>query len=190
MSVFRESCRNSFRLTLERIKSYIEQTLEAIEKVQKMGGNSMVTDFNFDGGLDFEEREDSVFIGSKKSKIDLADMDYVEWRAFLQEDLSNLNLLLSKISPITPARDSKLRMLIEDIEKKVANPINEGNRKVIIFTAFSDTAQYLYENLALLIKTRLGLNTALVTGDVEARSTLRLREKLDFNKVLTLFSPV
>ncbi|MDE5652200.1 MAG: ATP-dependent helicase, partial [Muribaculaceae bacterium] len=90
---------------------------------------------------------------------------------------------------ITPEHDTKLQMLIDLIRDKIADPINPGNRKVIIFTAFSDTAQYLYENVAPLIKEHTGLNTALVSGDVEARSTLKLREKLDFNKVLTLFSP-
>ncbi len=94
------------------------------------------------------------------------------------------------LEDITPEHDSKLQMLIEDIRYKFANPINPGNKKIIVFTAFSDTAQYLYDNIAPLIKERTGLNTALVSGDVEARSTFKLREKLDFNKVLTLFSPI
>ena len=96
------------------------------------------------------------------------------------------------LADITPQHDSKLQQLIADLRHKFANPINEGNKKVIIFTAFSDTAEYLYDCLAQPIKEKHGLNTALVSGDVEARSTVRLpqREKLDFNKVLTLFSPI
>ena len=96
------------------------------------------------------------------------------------------------LADITPEYDSKLQQLVADLRYKFANPINDGNKKVIIFTAFSDTAEYLYDCLAERIKAKHGLHTALVSGDIEARSTLRLpqREKLDFNKVLTLFSPI
>ena len=79
---------------------------------------------------------------------------------------------------------------ITDLKDKFAHPINGNNKKVLVFTAFSDTAEYLYNCLADPIKKEYGLNVALVTGDVEARSTLKLKEKLDFNKVLTLISPI
>lgn len=186
-----ESSVNSFRLTLERIRKYIAATIDAIDELAaKESETSMVCDYDFSYGLDFDEREDSVFIGNKKTKIALEDMDYIQWRGYLAKDLDNLNTLLFMLADITPEHDSKLQMLVEEIRNKFAHPINDGNRKIIIFTAFSDTAQYLYENIAPLIKERTGLNSALVSGDVEARSTLKLREKLDFNKVLTLFSPV
>lgn len=185
-----ESSVNSFRLTLERIRKYIEATIKAIDDLAAKQAPSMVCDYDFSYGLDFDEREDTVFIGNKKTKIALEDMDYVQWRGYLAKDLDNLNTLLFMLADITPEHDSKLQMLIEDICNKFANPINGDNKKIIVFTAFSDTAQYLYENIAPLIKERTGLNTALISGDVEARSTLKLREKLDFNKVLTLFSPV
>ncbi len=185
-----ESSVNSFRLTLTRIKDYIQATINSIDSVAASGAHSTVNDYDFDSGLDFDEREDSVFFGGKKTKIDLLDMDYVQWRGYLAKDLENLNTLLFMLEDITPEHDSKLQMLLQDIRNKFDNPINGDNKKIIIFTAFSDTAQYLYENIAPLIKERTGLNTALVSGDVEARSTLKLREKLDFNKVLTLFSPI
>ena len=185
-----ESSVNSFRLTLERIKQYIEATIKAIDELASKQVDSTVCDYDFSYGLDFDEREDTVFIGNKKTKIALEDMDYVQWRGYLAKDLDNLNTLLFMLADITPEHDSKLQMLIEDIRNKFANPINGDNKKIIVFTAFSDTAQYLYDNIAPQIKERTGLNTALVSGDVEARSTLKLREKLDFNKVLTLFSPV
>lgn len=185
-----ESSVNSFRLTLTRIKNYIEATINSIDAVAASGSHADVNDYDFENGLDFDEREDTVFIGGKKTKIDLADMDYVQWRGYLAKDLDNLNTLLFMLADISPEHDSKLQMLIEDIRNKFANPINGDNKKIIVFTAFSDTAQYLYENIAPLIKERTGLNTALVSGDVEARSTLKIREKLDFNKVLTLFSPI
>ena len=185
-----ESSVNSFRLTLERIRKYIEATINAIDELASKHETSMVCDYDFSYGLDFDEREDTVFIGNRKTKIALEDMDYVQWRGYLAKDLDNLNTLLFMLADITPEHDSKLQMLIEEIRNKFANPINGDNKKIIVFTAFSDTAQYLYENIAPLIKERTGLNTALVSGDVEARSTLKLRGKMDFNKVLTLFSPI
>ena len=186
-----ESSVNSFRLTLERIKLYIEATIDAIDRLIDRHDTSIGTnDYDFTFGLDFDEADDPVFIGNKKTKIALEDMDYVQWRYYLNQDLEILGNLLLMLKDITPAHDSKLQMLMEEIRNKLENPINPANRKIIIFTAFSDTARYLYDNLAPLIKERTGLNTALVSGDVEAMTTLRLREKIDFNKVLTLFSPV
>ncbi|MBD5296317.1 MAG: DEAD/DEAH box helicase family protein [Bacteroides sp.] len=186
-----ESSVNSFRLTLEKIKLYIEATIDAIDRLIDRHDTSIGTnDYDFTFGLDFDEADDPVFIGNKKTKIALEDMDYVQWRYYLNQDLEILGNLLLILKDITPTHDSKLQMLMEEIRNKLENPINPANRKIIIFTAFSDTARYLYDNLAPLIKERTGLNTALVSGDVEAMTTLRLREKMDFNKVLTLFSPV
>lgn len=194
-----ESSVNSFRLTLSRIQELISDTVKAIDMLA-IGENSKVDEFfagqsdkvgyDFENGLDFDEQNDNIFIGGKKTQIDLRDMDYIQWREYLQADLDSLKLLLFMLADITPQHDSKLQQLVGDLRDKFSNPINGTNKKVIIFTAFSDTALYLYDYLAPLIKELHGLNTALVTGDVEARSTLRLREKLDFNKVLTLFSPV
>lgn len=186
-----ESSVNSFRLTLQRIEELIVSTLQKIEKLELgIDCNLEAADFSYD--YDDDDRESDVFIGSKKTKISLRDIDYITWRRYLEDDLENLRLLLLLLADITPEHDSKLQQLIADLRYKFANPINEGNKKVIIFTAFSDTAEYLYDCLANPIKEKHGLNTALVSGDVEARSTLHLpkREKLDFNKLLTLFSPI
>lgn len=142
-----ESSVNSFRLTLTRIKNFIETTINSIDTVAASGSHAEVNDYDFENGLDFDEREDTVFIGGKKTKIDLADMDYVQWRGYLAKDLDNLNTLLFMLADITPEHDSKLQMLIEDIRNKFANPINGDNKKIIVFTAFSDTAQYLYDNI-------------------------------------------
>jgi hypothetical protein len=182
-----ESSVNSFRLTLERIKQLLEDTLAKID-AQEHGAS--VEDFDFESGLDLDEQEESAFIGGKKTKIALEDMDYISWRKYLEKDLYDLNALLLCMKDITPQHDSKLQQLIADIRHKFEHPINGDNKKILIFTAFSDTAQYLYDNLADAIQEKTGLNVALVTGDIEARSTLKLREKLDFNKVLTLFSPI
>lgn len=186
-----ESSVNSFRLTLHRIKELIESTLLKIEEVEQgTARNLEAADFSYD--CDADDQESDIFIGNKKTKISLHDIDYISWRQYLKDDLENLRLLLLMLADITPEHDSKLQQLIADLRHKFANPINEGNKKVIIFTAFSDTAEYLYDCLAKPIKEKHGLNTALVSGDVESRSTIQLpkREKLDFNKLLTLFSPI
>ncbi len=184
-----ESSVNSFRLTLGRIKSLISDTLDKLDHADK----SAVIDTAVisDQGFDYDDRESDVFLGSKKTQISLDDIDHISWRRYLEADVSLLDRLLGMLADISPDCDSKLQQLLVDLQHKFEHPINPGNRKVIIFTAFSDTAEYLYDNLSRRIKDQFGLNTALVTGDVEARSTLRLprREKLDFNKVLTLFSP-
>ena len=182
-----ESSVNSFRLTLGRIRDYMQETLDAIARFEKGERRVSVDDYE---SADVDEDEQDFTIGKKKNRILLEDMDYISWRGEIESDLEIIQLLLYMLKSITPEHDSKLQQLISDLKDKFAHPINGNNKKVLVFTAFSDTAEYLYNNLADAIKSKYGLNVALVTGDVEARSTLKLKEKLDFNKVLTLFSPV
>ena len=182
-----ESSVNSFRLTLTRIRDYMQDTLDAIARFQNGEKRVSVDDYE---SVDGDEDEQDFTIGKKKNRILLEDMDYISWQKEIGEDLEIIRLLLLMLQSITPEHDSKLQQLITDLKEKFAHPINGNNKKVIVFTAFSDTAQYLYDCLAERIKKEENLNVALVTGDVEARSTLKLNEKLDFNKVLTLFSPI
>ncbi len=186
-----ESSVNSFRLSLSRILEIIKSTTAKIDNISNNGGKVYVEEYDFEG-LDLDEQED-IFIGGKKSKIALEDMDYIAWKKYLDKDIETLCLLLLMLEDITPEHDSKLQQLIYDLRNKFANPINGNNKKVIIFTAFTDTAEYLYSNLAERIKEKYGLNTALITGSSEAKSTVRIssrRIKLDFNTLLTLFSPI
>ena len=182
-----ESSVNSFRLTLTRIRDYMQETLDAIARFQNGERRVSVDDYE---SVDGDEDEQDFTIGKKKNRILLEDMDYISWQKEIKDDLEIIRLLLLMLQSITPEHDSKLQQLITDLKDKFAHPINGNNKKVLVFTAFSDTAQYLYDCLADSIKKEYGLNVALVTGDVEARSTLKLKEKLDFNKVLTLFSPI
>jgi len=99
-------------------------------------------------------------------------MDYTSWRRDLNKDKEILDLLTVMVADITPEHDSKLQELFDVLKNKIENPINDGNRKVIIFTAFSDTAEYLYENVSKYILKKFRLNTAMVTGSVEGRSTV------------------
>lgn len=182
-----ESSVNSFRLTLGRIRDYMQETLDAIARFQNGERRISVDDYE---SADVDEDEQDFTIGKKKNRILLEDMDYISWQKEIKADLEVIRLLLTMLESITPEHDSKLQQLVSDLQHKFAHPINGDNKKVIIFTAFSDTAEYLYNYLADKIKSKYGLNVALVTGDVEARSTMKLKEKLDFNKVLTLFSPI
>lgn len=182
-----ESSVNSFRLTLTRIRDYMQETLDAIAKFQNGDKRVSVDDYE---SVDGDEDEQDFTIGKKKNRILLEDMDYISWQEEIKSDLEIIRLLLLMLQSITPEHDSKLQQLIADLQDKFAHPINNDNKKVIIFTAFSDTAEYLYNCLATPIKEQHDINVALITGDVEARSTLKLKEKLDFNKVLTLFSPI
>ncbi|MBP5422767.1 MAG: DEAD/DEAH box helicase family protein [Paludibacteraceae bacterium] len=182
-----ESSVNSFRLTLGRIRDYMDETLQSIERFKNGETRISVDDYE---DKDVDEDEQDFTIGKKKNRILLEDMDYISWQQEIKGDLEIIRLLLTMLESITPQHDSKLQQLVADLQHKFAHPINGDNKKVLIFTAFSDTAEYLYNCLADKIKSKHGLNVALVTGDVEARSTMKLREKLDFNKVLTLFSPL
>ncbi|MBQ8672962.1 MAG: DEAD/DEAH box helicase family protein [Bacteroides sp.] len=187
-----ESSVNSFRLTLERIKGLIASTIEKLEEVGTRHACPYIEVQELGTDFDFDDRETDMFIGGRKTRIDLQDLDYIAWSSYLKEDLENLNLLLLMLADITPEHDSKLLQLIDDLRHKFTHPINGNNKKVIIFTAFSDTAEYLYDCLAERIKEKHHLHTALITGSAESRSTFRLPrgEKMDFNKVLTLFSPI
>ena len=179
-----ESSVNSFRLTLGRITDYIEQTLSVIGR--KSDGAIDVTAFTDD--LDSTDSENDPFVG-KKSKINLRDIDVVRWSNDLRHDLEILKLLLLMLKDITPEHDSKLQQLICDLKDKFAQPINGNNKKVLIFTAFADTADYIYEQLAERIKTECGLNVGLITGSTDGRCTIP-KFPMSFNNVLTFFSPV
>lgn len=186
-----ESSVYSFNLTLKRIKDLIDSTIETIVRFNKQSAHEIeLTDIsNMDEFDDEDQNTDDLFSFGRKIKIDLADMDYVSWRDSLVKDAEVLELLTVMVGDITPEHDSKLQELYNIIDKKISNPINEGNKKIIIFTAFADTAGYLYDNVSEYVKSKYGLNTAMVSGSVDGRTTCpKLRG--DLNTVLTCFSPI
>ena len=186
-----ESSVYSFNLTLKRIKDLIESTIDTIDRFNKQSAHEIeLTDIsNIDEFDDEDQNTDDLFSFGRKIKIDLADMDYVSWRDSLAKDAEVLELLTVMVGDITPEHDSKLQELYKIIDKKISNPINEGNKKIIIFTAFADTAGYLYDNVSEYVKSKYGLNTAMVSGSVDGRTTCpKLRG--DLNTVLTCFSPI
>lgn len=183
-----ESSVHSFKLTLNRIEEYIQDTIQIIEDYKSGSKELDLVDIS-NADLDSDDQNMDLFAVGKKVKIDLNDMDYVTWESELKEDRDNLELLKVMIADITPAHDSKLQSLLHLISDKIDNPINEGNKKIIIFTAFSDTADYLYEHVSSFVKKNYGLDTAEITGSVEGKSTIK-GQRMDLNTVLTLFSPI
>ncbi len=183
-----ESSVYAFRLTLQRIKDIIDTTLVDIERYEKgQGGSSLVAEEFSDEDFDFDDQ--NGFTIGRKVKIDLEDMDYPTWKRELEKDRDIFELLISMISDITPEHDSKLNELKEVIDNKITNPINEGNKKIIIFTAFADTAEYLFDNISTYVKLNYNLDTAIITGSIDGKTTVK-GLRTDLNTVLTCFSPV
>ncbi len=188
-----ESSVHSFLLTVRRIYKYLEETSNAIQSF-------MDGDFSFEldevrdlsgisADFDDDDQNTDFFSVGKKVRIDLRDMDYISWKRDIDADKDALQLLILMVEDITPEYDYKLNELLRVIKEKVSSPINEGNKKILIFTAFADTADYLYENVSAIVKRELGLNTAIVTGSTEGKTTIP-KYRTEMNHVLAGFSPV
>ena len=186
-----ESSVYSFNLTLKRIRELIESTIRKIDAFDRGVGLQLeFNDITDRESLDYDDMEsEELFTFGKKVRIDLVDMDYVSWKRSLVHDKEILDLITINVEDITPQYDCKLQKLLGVLSDKITNPINDGNKKVIIFTAFADTAQYLYDNVSPFIREKFGLDTAMITGSVEGRTTAKL-QRADMNTVLTCFSPL
>jgi len=184
-----ESSVYSFNLTLSRIRTLIQETIGAINAFEKSGFTDLDMYEARDDDFDMEDGNTDFFTVGRKVQIDLADMDYKTWREELQRDADSLELLTLMVADITPEHDLKLQSLFKLLDDKMANPINEGNRKVLIFSAFSDTAEYLYNQVANYMKQKYDLDTAVITGTIDGRTTIK-GLKATFNNVLTCFSPI
>lgn len=186
-----ESSVYSFKVTLNRILDLIDTTIEIINKYEKYGQNKDidVTDDNISNDFDADDQNIELFSVGKKVKISLDDMDYISWKNELERDSEILKHLAELIECVTPEHDMKLQELLQLISYKIENPINDNNKKILIFSAFSDTALYLYEHVKEYIKDKYNLNTAVITGSIEGRTTIK-GLKATLNNVLTCFSPV
>ena len=180
-----ESSIEAFRLTLERILHNINDTLFKIENKAKF------TDDNIDiDTIDPDEEQYDEMIFGRKRKVLLQDMDLIKWKEDLEWDKQSIEEILENARKITPARDNKLKDLKENIREKIHNNINPGNNKVIIFTAYSDTAKYLYDNINQWALDEYGLYSALVTGSGDNKSNLDNVRSTDVNDILVNFSPI
>ena len=186
-----ESSINSFALTVENILYKIDKTLEAIEQSRLDYDAEMdISDIDID-----DPEYDNLMFGNNV-KVLLQDMDLIKWKQDLLSDKDKLETILLEAINVTPDRDAKLIELRTLIKNKIKNPINHDNRKVVIFTAFADTAKYLYKHLSEEFANK-GIYSAIVTGSGDNHSTLPIPKELrrtvkmtDINTVLTLFSPI
>lgn len=184
-----ESSVNSFQLTLQRIYNLINDTVDKINRFEQYGTSSIDMYESADTEWDIDDSNTEYFTVGNKVQIDLADMDYKTWRSELTSDIEVLNDLMSMLNVITPEYDGKLQSLLKVVSDKIENPINRKNKKVLIFSAFSDTAEYLYEHVSSYIKDKYGLNTAVITGSIDGKTTIK-NFKATLNNVLTCFSPI
>jgi hypothetical protein len=177
-----ESSVSSFALTIGRQLRDVEATLERIEHRIEAVEEITIVDVDLD-----DPTFESLLVG-RKVKVLLQDMDLIHWKQDLIEDRNRLAGLKAAAAQIGPSRDAKLAALRETIEHKCKHPINPGNRKVIVFTAFADTARYLYDGLAPWAKKNLDIDSALVTGTGSNQTTKRGLRK-DLSTILSTFAP-
>ena len=186
-----ESSVEAFRLTLRALAGNVSRTLEAIDAFEASGITTGLGDVDLNLGSLETEDDDLAGLGEftvgKKIQISLADMDVPSWKHDLNGDLAIINALSASMEKVTPQDDTKLQHLKNLIAQKLETPLNAGNRKVMIFTAFADTANYLYKNLAPTLLQDHGLHSGKVTGSDTPKSTLG--KPYDFQSILTLFSP-
>lgn len=186
-----ESSIEAFRLTLRALRENHANMLTTIHRFNQGSGTSAVADLSeMLESLDAEDDDVSLLTGGHiggKVQISLADMDLPSWEQDLRVDLEIINALLASMNRITPDDDTKLQHLKAHVLEKIAHPINPGNRKILIFTAFADTADYLYAHIAPELLVQQRLHSAKVTGTRAPKSTLN--KHYDFQELLTLFSP-
>lgn len=177
-----ESSINSFTLTLENVLNNINSKIKKLESIND--------EINIDiDEIDPLDTSIEDFTIGDKVKIKIKDLDIIKYKQDLELDRNIILDLLSKSREINESRDNKLNELKNVISRKVNNPINENNKKIIIFTAFADTAKYLYKNISIWAKEKYNLNSALVTGSENPKTTIKM-SKVDLNKVLINFSPI
>ena len=187
-----ESSVESFRLTLQRLKDNHLSILTKIDTYKQTGKDPCFSDIatayeNAEPDEDDVPETDDDKIGGKV-RISLSDMDLPSWEHDLKSDLFIIDALISEMNKINPADDAKLQHLKALIESKLLLPINAGNNKILIFTAYADTASYLYKHLAENLLNVHHIHTGKVTGSDSPKSTLK--KNYDFESILTLFSPL
>ena len=179
-----ESSIESFRLSTNRLIENIDDVLDKIEK-----GIDYDPNLNIDI-IDPDEDEYENLLFGKKRKVLLQDMDLIKWKQDLELDKIKLETLLNEAKKVTPSRDDKLNDLKKIIIEKQENPLNPNNKKIIIFTAFADTAKYLYKNIHKWALDEFGIHSALITGGDDNKTTLKsVTNKKNLNDMLTNFSP-
>lgn len=181
-----ESSIYSFRTTMNRVQENIALLIDKIDNFHQSGYSS--NDLSILDDFDVDTIDPEQFIGENVMVL-LKDMDLIWFKQDLQYDLQVIKSILSSAVKINVERDKKLQTLKEEIKKKVTEPINENNKKVLIFSAFADTATYLYEHLAQWAKEELGVYAGLVTGGSANNRTNLPGCTNEFNNIIVNFSP-
>ncbi|WP_431107195.1 helicase-related protein [Winogradskyella poriferorum] len=180
-----ESSIHSFKLTTEKLIELVEANLQQLKD-----HNNSETDYDLnitDVDIDDTELEDLLVGG--KTKVLIQDIDTIRWKQDLEHDKRILTKLLGNIKLIDVERDAKLKELKDRLAEKIdQQPYNKGNKKAIIFTAFADTANYLYGELKDWLQNEKGLYSALVTGSGKNKTTMPACRS-DLSSILTNFSP-
>lgn len=179
-----ESSVHSFRMTLDRVFGYMSDTVGTIDSYEEYRAKHYDTGVleqididRFDDGFDLdqddtESMDPDEFATKGKTRFLLSDVDWRTWRDCILRDMDVIHRLLDMVAGIDAAHDAKLQRLYRTISDKQNQPINPGNHKILIFTAFADTADYLYEHISKYAG-MLGLNTAEVTGTNPGRCTVK-----------------
>lgn len=175
-----ESSIHSFRVTLKKIIEGITTSLTKLERAQYVEEKNIEL-------LDLDENEQDNLFVNNKVKVYINDIDKIRWKQELLYDKEILEGVMSEVKDIIPERDTKLQKLIALIKQKIENPINSENKKILIFTAFADTALYLYDNIATTIMKEFNIHTGLITGN-QVDTTLQISNK-NFHSILLNFSP-
>ncbi|MEY3288680.1 MAG: hypothetical protein RLZZ419_922, partial [Pseudomonadota bacterium] len=179
-----ESSINSFALTLSKLLREVDYL---IDKIDSHEGDT-IEEVSIED-IEIEDQDFESYLIGRKVKVLIQDIDAIRWKQDLEEDRQRLATMLNEASLIEPSRDAKLQLLKDIISHKCQHPVNPDNKKLLVFTAFADTANYLYENLAQWAQTEHNLHAALVTGTGTNKTTLSGINK-DLNGILTTFSPV
>lgn len=183
-----ESSIFAFNKTATGILEKINQTIAKIDDFIQNQTETVVEDDIGDSLVNQLDDDNLLAVGNKKKPILLSDMDYVSWKNELLKDQQILSALLNRTKTITPAKDGKLQNLYSLIDQKVLHPINTANHKILIFSAFADTANYLYENISVYAKENYGLNVGRVSGSDRVTATID-QSKLELNQLMSYFSP-
>jgi len=183
-----ESSVHAFRLTMTKMLAKIDHAINLIDGYEKQSQAATFEQTELsDVNLDDDDWLDEEYSISGNIKVNLADLDRIAWRESLERDKAIFSGLLAEMEKINPEHDEKLNTLKKTIAQKISQPINEGNRKILIFTAFADTAAYLYEHIAPYARDRFQIESAKVVGTDQNKTTIKIDKNL--HTILTCFAP-
>ena len=188
-----ESSVEAFRITMNNLLNTNKGMLNRVEHYLSTKEDTFIIKAVFDYESFDQDEDGSLNLAQtsegKDVRINLKDVDCISWKRDIESDINVLNYLLDKLGQITPEHDIKLTKLKEIISNKIENPINAGNKKVLIFSAFADTARYLYKNIEPWLKEKYGLFTAKVEGGT-GKNECSLNVEKSTDTLLTMFSPI